>query len=395
MVLAALAAVSMQIATVRAENAPGVSATEIKMGQTMPYSGPLSAYAVIGKAELAYFQMINDAGGVNGRKLSLESRDDAFNPAKTVEQTRKLVEEDGVAFIFGALGTPTNAATRGYLNDHQIPQLFLATGADQFGDPAHFPWTMHFNPSYRTEGQIYAKYILREKPEAKVGILYQHDDFGRDYLRGMKDGFGDSYGKRVVHEESYETTDPTVDAQVIALQGSGADVFLIAATARAAAQAIRKAYDVGWRPLRLLNLNSTSIAAVLQPAGLDKAAGILVAGAYKDATNPQWAGDADVVAWDKYMDKYLPGADKADGSYFYGYSVAQAMVQVLKQCGDDLSRDNIMKQAANLREFHAAILLPGITMNTSATNYHPIRQMQLGRFDGKAWQNFGGIIAAQ
>jgi branched-chain amino acid transport system substrate-binding protein len=377
-----------------AENAPGVTATEIKIGQTMPYSGPLSPYAVIGKVEAAYFHMINDQGGVNGRKIVFDSVDDSFNPAKTVELTRKLIEQDQVAFIFGSLGTPTGMSVRGYLNSQKIPQLFLASGANALGDPAKFPWTMHFNPSNRTEAQIYAKYILKEKPGAKIAVLYEGDDFGRDYLRGLKDVLGDKYDATVV-EASYVTSDPTVDTQVISLQGSGAPTLLLAATSRWAAQAIHKTVEIGWKPLRLLNLNAASVAGTLKPAGLDNSIGVVTAGAYKDATAPQWKDDADVVTWNKFMDKYMPGGDRADGGIFYGYSVAQTIVQVLKQCGNDLSRDNIMKQAANLKNFHAAILLPGIAINTSPTYYHPIRGMVLAHFDGKSWVNFSDVIVGE
>jgi branched-chain amino acid transport system substrate-binding protein len=387
-----IAAGTLAAGPIMAEDMPGVTATEIKIGQTMPFSGPLSSYSIISKVEAAYFQSVNDQGGVNGRKLVLDAVDDAFNPAKTVELTRKLVEEDNVAFMFGSLGTPTNLAVRGYLNDHKIPQLFLASGADQLGDPEKFPWTMHFNPSNRTEAQVYAKYILTEKPGAKIGALYQRDDFGRDYLRGLKDVLGDRYDAIVV-EQSYETSDPTVDTQVISLKGASADTLLIAATARWAAQAIRKAADIDWHPLRILNLNAVSTASVLKPAGLDISIGIITAAAYKDPTNPQWTNDPGIVAWSAFVDKYLPGTDKSDGGVIYGYSVAQTIVQVLTQCGNDLSRANILKQAANLKDFHAAILLPGIGISTSPSDYHPIRGLVLARFDGKVWNNFSDVIA--
>jgi branched-chain amino acid transport system substrate-binding protein len=375
-----------------AENAPGVTASEIKIGQTMPYSGPVSPYAVIGKVEAAYFTMIDDQGSVNGRKIVFDSVDDAFNPAKTVELTRKLIEEDKVAFIFGSLGTPTGIAVRGYLNDRKIPQLFLASGANALGDPEKFPWTMHFNPSYRTEAEVYAKYILKEKPGGKIAVLYEADDFGRDYLRGLRDVLGDKYDGSVV-EASYSASDPTVDTQVISLQSSGAQTFLIAASARWAAQSIRKSAELGWKALRIVNLNSTSIGGTLQPAGLENSIGLVTAGAYKDQTSPQWKDDPDLAAWNTFLDKYMPGADRKDGGILYGYSVAETMVQVLKQCGNDLSRDNIMKQATNLHHFHPAILLPGIDIDTSPTNYHPIRGLVLARFDGKSWVNFSDVIA--
>lgn len=375
-----------------AENAPGVTATEIKIGQTMPYSGPVSPYAVLGKVEAAYFTMINDQGGINGRKIVFDSVDDAFNPGKTVELTRRLVEEDHVAFIFGSLGTPTGIAVRGYLNSNKIPQLFLASGAGALADPAKFPWTMHFNPSYRTEAQIYGKYIVKEKPGAKIGVLYEADDFGRDYLRGLRDVLGDKYEGTVV-EASYASTDPTIDTQVISLQSSGAQVFLIAGSARWAAQAIKKSAEIGWKALRIVNLNATSIAGTLKPAGLDNSVGLVTAAAYKDQTSAQWKDDPDIAAWNKFLDKYMPGADRKDGGVLYGYSVAQTMVQVLKQCGNDLSRANIMRQATNLHHVHVAALLPGIDINTSPTNYNPINGMVLARFDGKSWVNFSEVIS--
>jgi branched-chain amino acid transport system substrate-binding protein len=392
-VLALFVASGFMASAAFAENAPGVTATEIKIGQTMPYSGPVSPYAVIGKVEAAYFNMINDQGGINGRKIVFESVDDGFNPGKTVELTRKLIEQDHVAFIFGSLGTPTGIAVRGYLNLHHIPQLFLASGANALGDPAKFPWTMHFNPSYRTEAQIYAKYVMREKPTGKLAILYEDDDQGRDYLRGVKDVYGDKYDSMVV-EASYATSDPTVDTQVITLQGSGAQAFFIGATARWSAQAIKKSSEIGWKAMRIVDLNSTSIAGTLKPAGLDNSIGLITAAAYKDQTSPQWKDDPDLAVWNKFLDKYMPNADRKDGGVLYGYSVAQTMIQVLKQCGNDLSRDNIMRQATNLHHFHAAALLPGIDINTSPTNYHPIRGLVLGRFDGKSWVNFSDVITA-
>ena len=375
-----------------AADAPGVTGTEIRIGQTMPYSGPVSPYAVIGKVEAAYFAMINDQGGVNGRKIVFESVDDAFNPAKTVELTRKLVEEDHVAFIFGSLGTPTGMAVRGYLNGSKIPQLFLASGANALGDPAKFPWTMHFNPSYRTEAQVYAKYISREKPNAKIGVLYEADDFGRDYLRGLNDVLGDKYQGMVV-EASYAATDPTIDTQVITLQSSGARTFLIAASARWAAQAIKKSAEIGWKALRIVNLNSTSIGGTLKPAGLQNSVGLVTAAAYKDQTSAQWKDDPDIGAWNRFLDTYMAKADRKDGGLLYGYSVAQTIVQVLRQCGSDLSRDNIMRQATSLHHFHPAALLPGIDINTSPTAYHPINGLVLARFDGTNWVNFSDVIA--
>jgi ABC-type branched-subunit amino acid transport system substrate-binding protein len=378
-----------------AANAPGVTATEIRIGQTAPYSGPVSAYSVYAKVAAAYFQMINEQGGINGRKLVLESVDDGYNPAKTIQQTRKLIEEDHVAFIFASLGTPTALAVRGYLNDHKIPQLFIGTGVDRLSDPAHFPWTLPFNPSYRVEARIYAKYLLKEKPAAKLGVLYQSDDLGRDYLRGMKDVLGDRYGAIVVKEEGYEPTDPTVKNQIISLRGAGADAVLVAATARFAAQAIRDIAGLGWHPLRLLSGTSISIESVLKPAGLSNADGAIGLSAFKDVGSPQWTNDQDLATWRAFMNKYIPGASTEDSNSLYGYIVAQTIVHVLKQCGDDLSHENILKQATNLKKFAAGGLLPGVTLNTSPTNYHPISQLQLMRFDGREWTSFGSVISAE
>ncbi|HVM78764.1 MAG TPA: ABC transporter substrate-binding protein [Stellaceae bacterium] len=375
-----------------AENAPGVTDKEIKIGQTMPYSGPASAYGAIGKAELAYFKKINDEGGVNGRMINLLSLDDGYSPPKTVEQIRRLVEQEKVAFIFQSLGTPPNSAIHKYLNDHKVPQLFPATGATKWADPEHFPWTMGWQPNYQTESHIYAKYILANKPAAKIGILYQNDDYGKDYVTGLKQGLGDRYDKLVVKEVSYEVSDPTVDSQIVTLQASGADTFFNVTTPKFAAQAIRKAYDIGWKPLHILNNVSNSVSAVLQPAGLDKSVGIVSSAYYKDPTDPKWKNDPaykDYVAW---MAKYNPDANIADSFNVYGYSVAQTLVQVLKQCGNDLSRENIMKQAASLKNFAPPMLLPGITVNTSPTDFSPIKQMQLEEFDGKIWVLIGDVL---
>jgi branched-chain amino acid transport system substrate-binding protein len=392
-VFAGLAGAALFSNTALAENAPGITDSEIKIGQTMPFSGPLSAYSAIGKTEAAYFQMINEQGGVNGRKINLISLDDSYSPPKIVEQTRKLVEEYRVAFIFGSLGTPTNTAIQKYLNSAKIPQLFIGTGADKWGDYQHFPWTMAFNPSYRSEAQIYAKFLLKEKPDAKIGVIYQNDDFGKDYVLGLKDVFGDRYAKMVVKEVTYEVSDPTVDSQIVTLHASGADVLITVATAKAAAQAIRKVADLGWKPLHILTNVSASIGAVFQPAGMEKSVGIITAGPYKDQTDPALRDDAGLAPWRAFMAKYMPSANVDDAYYPYGYSVAQTMVQVLKQCGNDLSRNNIMKQAANLHHFELGFLLPGITLDTSPTKYHPITQMQLYRFDGRHLKAFGGVIS--
>jgi branched-chain amino acid transport system substrate-binding protein len=376
----------------RADNAPGITDTEIKIGQTMPYSGPASAYGVIGRTEAAYFKMINEQGGINGRKLNLISLDDAYSPPKTVEQVRRLVEEEQVAFLFQTLGTPPNLAIRQYLNDNKVPQLFVATGAATFSDPQHFPWTMGYNPNYQTEARIYGTHILATKADGKIGVLYQNDSFGKDYLIGLKNGLGADHANMVVKEASYETSEPTVDSQVVTLQGSGADILLIAATPKFAAQAIRKSYDLGWDTVRYLSVVSPSIATVLKPAGLEKSKGLITAYYGKDPTDGRWKDDPGLKEWQAFCAKYLTPTDFIDSNAVYGFGAAATMVQVLKQCGNDLSRDNIMKQAANLKDFEAPMVLPGMKLNTSPTNYSPIRQMQLAKFDGQSWQLFGELL---
>jgi branched-chain amino acid transport system substrate-binding protein len=382
-----------QPAAAQKHNGPGVTDTEIKLGQTMPYSGPASAYGTIGKAEAAYFAMINDKGGVNGRKIDLISLDDGYSPPKTVEQARKLVEEEGVLLLFSPLGTPTNTAIHKYLNAKKVPQLFVATGATKWGDPQHFPWTMGWQPTYQTEGHVYAKYLLQNKPDAKIGILYQNDDYGKDYVKGLKDGLGDKAKSMIVAEVSYETTDPTIDSQVVSLQASGANVFYNVTTPKFAAQAIRKAYDIGWHPLQLLNSVSNSVGAVLTPAGLEKAKDIITVEYEKDPTDPKWKDDAGYKEWLAWMEKYYPDGDRNDTFNVFGYNEAATLAQVLKQCGDDLSRENVMKQAANLKDFELPMLLPGIRVNTSPSDFYPIQQEQLAKFDGKIWQLFGDVIA--
>ena len=376
-----------------AADAPGVTATEIKIGNTMPYSGPASAYGAIGKAETAFWKMVNDEGGVAGHKIDFISLDDGYNPAKTVEQVRRLVEQDGVAFLFNTLGTPTNTAIEKYLNQKKVPQLFVATGADKWGDYKDFPWTIGWQPSYRTEAQIYAKYILKVNPDAKIGVLYQNDDFGKDYIAGLKDVLGARYAKMVVKEASYEATDPTIDSQIVTLQGAGVTALVTAATPKFAAQAIRKIYDIGWHPLHLLTNVSLSVAAVMQPAGPEKGVGIITSNYGKDSTDPAWKDDPGMNKWREFMKKYMPGADLADNNYVYAYGVSLTMLQVLKQCNGDFSRANVMKQAANLKNLNLPTSLPGILINTSPTNYHPIRQMQLQKWDGKSWVRFGDVIS--
>jgi ABC-type branched-subunit amino acid transport system substrate-binding protein len=390
---AATAALIVRAWPARAENAPGVTDTEIKIGQTMPYSGPLSSYGVIGRTELAYFKMINEQGGINGRKINLISLDDGYSPPKTVEQVRRLVEQEQVAFLANTVGTPTNLAVRQYLNDNKVPQLFVLSGAPTFADPERYPWTIGFLPSYRTEARIYAKHILATKPGAKIAVLYQNDDLGKSYLNGLRDGLGPDRTGMIVKATSYEVSEPTVDSQVIALQGSGADVFVIAATAKAAAQAIRKSSDLGWAATRYVSNVSTSMATVLKPAGLENSKGLISADATIDHTDPRWKDNPDVLAWKAFTDKYMSATEFAEGAAASGFLYVATVVQVLKQCRNDLSRENIMRQAANLKNFHAPMLLPGVTVNTSPTNYSPIRQLQLETFNGANWELIGDVLS--
>ncbi len=373
---------------------PGASDTQIKIGNTMPYSGPASAYGIIGKTEGAYFAMLNEQGGINGRKIDFISRDDGYSPPKTVEQVRQLVEQDQVLLMFSPLGTPTNTAIHGYLNDNKVPQLFIASGADQWNNPKHFPWSMGFIPSYGTEARIYARYILKNLPDAKIAVLYQNDDFGKDYLNGLRDGLGDKAGKLIIATQSYETTDPTLDSQVVALQASGANVLLTAAIPKFAAQAIRKVYDIGWKPTHFLTSVSNSVGTVMKSAGFEKGVGIISAAFAKDPTDPQWQDSPEYKEWLAFMKKYNASANMADVQGVVGYSLAQTLSAVLKASGDNLTRENIMKQAANLHDVKLPMLLPGITLSTSATDFAPIKQMQLEKFDGTTWKLFGDVIAA-
>ena len=372
---------------------PGASDTEIKIGQTMPYSGPASAYGTIGKAEAAYFKMINDQGGINGRKINFISLDDAYSPPKTVEMVRRLVEQDEVLLVFQTLGTPSNTAIQKYMNAKKVPQLFVATGATKWNDPTGNPWTMGWQPNYQTETTIYAKHILKEKPNAKIAVLYQNDDYGKDYLKGLKDGLGDKV-KQIVAEVSYEVSEPTVDSQIVQLQGSGADVFVNITTPKFAAQAIRKAFDIGWKPVHYLNNVSVGVGSVLTPAGLEKSVGLISTAYIKDPVDTQWASDKAILDWTAWMKKYYPEGSLIDNTNVYGYTVAQTLVQVLKQCGDNLTRENVMKQAASLKDFAPDTLLPGIKMNTGPKDFAPIQSVQLMRFDGKTWVRFGDIIQA-
>ena len=370
----------------------GASDTEIKIGQTMPYSGPASAYGTIGRAEAAYFQMVNDQGGVNGRKITLISLDDGYSPPKTVEQIRRLVEQDQVLMIYQSLGTPSNTAIQRYLNAQKVPQVFVATGATKWGDPKNYPWTIGWQPSYHAESLIYAKYLLQTKPDAKIAVLYQNDDYGKDYLNSLRAGLS-ARSKSILKEVSYEVTDASVDSQIVTLQASGADTFFIFATPKFAAQAIRKTYDIGWHPLQFVNNVSNSVGTVLQPAGLEKAEGLISSFYLKEPTDPQWLKDKGYKDWVEWMKKYYPQGDLADLGNVYGYTVAQTLVYVLQQCGDDLTRENIMRQAANLKNVDLPMLLPGVKLNTSPTDFYPLEQMQLARFDGKRWVLFGEVLA--
>jgi branched-chain amino acid transport system substrate-binding protein len=383
-----------QLSHAQKKYGPGVTDAEIKLGQTMPYSGPASAYGAIGKAEVAYFQMINEQGGINGRKVNLISLDDGYSPPRAVEQVRKLVEEEEVLALFQTLGTPSNSAIHKYVNAKKVPHLFIATGATKWGDPKNFPWTIGFQPSYQIEAKIYATYILKNKPDAKIAVLYQNDDYGKDYLKGLKDGLGDKTGM-IVAEASYEVSDPTVDSQIVTLKSSGADVMFTIATPKFAAQSIRKVYDIGWKPLHFVNNVASSVGAVLSPAGLDKSVGLTTALYMKDPTDPQWEKDTGMRKWHEFMKKYMPAADQADFNYVYGYGAAQLMTMVLKACGDDLTRENLMKQATNLKDVTLDVTLPGIKYSTGPNDYFLVEQLQLARFDGKRWVLFGEVLGHQ
>ena len=373
-----------------AADMPGITASEIKIGHTNPYSGNASAYGTIGKVEAAYFKMINEQGGINGRKINFVSYDDGYSPPKTVEMVRKLVEQDQVAFVFNTLGTPTNTAIHKYMNQQKIPHLFVATGATKWGDPEHFPWTMGWQPTYQAEAKIYAAYVMKNVPNAKIGILYQNDDYGKDYLKGFKDGLAKANAaKAIVLEQSYETTDPTVDSQVVNLKNSGANVFFNITIPKYAAQAIKKAHDIGWKPLHLLNNVSASVGTVLKPAGFEASKDLITTQYLKDPTDPEWKNDAGYKEWLAFMKKYYPDGNVEDAFNVYGYTAAQGLVHVLKQCGNDLSRENVMKQAANIKDLSLPMLLPGIKVNTGPKDFYPIEQEQLVKFDGERWVRFG------
>jgi branched-chain amino acid transport system substrate-binding protein len=380
------------MATAMADDLPGVTATELKIGNTNAFSGPASAYGVIAKTEAAFFQMVNDQGGVAGHKINFISYDDGYSPPRTVEQVRRLVEEDKVALLFNTLGTAPNSAIQRYVNQKKVPHLLISTGADKWGDYQHFPWTMGYQPSYRTEAQIYTKYMLSQNPNAKLAILYQNDDFGKDYPAGVKDILGDKYSTVVTKDASFEVTDPTVDSQLATLQASGADYLLVAATPKFAAQAIKKVHDLGWHPTFFLTNVSISVGSVMNPAGPENGIGIITSGYMKDPTDPAFKDDAGMNEWRAFMAKYVPSGDVSDANYAFAYGVSMVMLQILKQCNGDFSRENIMKQAANLHDPYDPILLPGIKINTSPSNYHPIRAMQLQKWDGKTWVRFGDVI---
>ena len=371
---------------------PGVTDTEVKIGQTMPYSGPLSAFGTMGRAEAAYFDMINARGGVNGRKIKLLSLDDGYSPPRTIEQTRKLVESDEVLVLFSSFGTPTNTAAMKYLNAKGVPQLLIAATGIKWGDPRDFRWTMAFLPNQRTGTAGYVHYLRKNRPDARIAVLYQNDDFGKDYVKALRENLGASADKMILAEASYESTDPTVDSQLTTLKSSGADTLFSFASPKFVAQSIRKVYDLGWKPLHFIPYSSTSVSAVLHPAGLEKSAGVVSSAYVKDPTDPQWKSDPATKEWLAWMRQYYPAGDVAEIFNVYAYTNAQLLVHVLEQCGDELTRVNVMKQAGNLKNFELPMLLPGVRINTSATDYDPIEQLQLMRFDGKEWVRFGEVV---
>ncbi|MGY8704196.1 ABC transporter substrate-binding protein [Bradyrhizobium sp. 18BD] len=385
-------ALSLSAANAQKKYDPGASDTEIKVGQTVPFSGPASAYASIGKTQAAYFKMINDQGGINGRKINLIQYDDAYSPPKAVEQVRKLVESDEVLLTFQIIGTPSNAAVQKYLNSKKVPQLFAATGASKFTDPKNFPWTMGYNPNYFVEGRIYGQYITKEYPNAKIGVLYQNDDLGKDYLNGLKADLGDKAAKMIVTEASYEVSDPTVDSQILKIKDAGADLFFSATTPKQAAQAIKKIAEIGWKPVQIVDINATSVGAVMKPAGLEAAKGVISVNYGKDPLDPTWKDDAGMKRYLDFMAKYYPDGDKDSNFNTYGYGTAQLLAHVLQQCGDNLTRENVMKQAASLKDVIGDIALPGIKANTSPTDCRVNKQLQMMKFNGERWELFGPIL---
>ena len=395
----ALASVGLALAAgpafAQKQYGPGASDTEIKIGNTIPYSGPASAYGIIGKVEAGYFKMLNEQGGINGRKINYISLDDGYSPPKAVEMVRRLVEQDEVLFTVSTLGTPSNSAIHKYMNQKKVPHLFLATGASKWNDPKDYPWTMGFNPNYQSEGKLYAQDILRNHPNARIAVLYQNDDYGKDYLKGFMDGLGDKAKTMIVKAVTYEVTDPTVDSQIVTLQGSGADVFFNITTPKFAAQAIRKVADIGWKPVHYLNQVSASVGSVLKPAGLDKSVGLISMQYLKDPTDGKWANDPAMKDYFAFMKKYVPDGDPSDGSAAYGMAAAQLIAQVIRQCGDNLTRENVMKQAANLKNVQLPMALPGVTATTGPDDYAPFQTMQLAKFDGKTWQGVGEPVAVK
>ncbi len=395
MIATKIVCTTMLIAVAEALGAdPGVTDKEIKIGNIMPYSGPASSYGTIGRGISAYFKKLNEEGGINGRKINIISYDDGYSPPRAVEQARRLVEQDRVLFIFQPLGTPSNSAIWKYMNDKQVPQLFVASGATKWGDPTGHPWTMGWQPTYQTEAHIYAEYLLKNRPAAKIAVLYQNDDFGKDYLKGLRDGLGTAAAKMIIAEQSYEVSDPTVDSQMVNLKKSGADVFLNISTPKFALQAIKKAADLGWKPFQILTNVATSLATVMTPAGTDASKGIISAFYLKDYDDPQWKDDPATREWLAWMKKYYPDGNLHEQFNIYAYCVSQTLVQVLKQAGNNLSRANVMKQAANLRDLRLPMLLPGIKINTGPNDFFPIKQERLARFDGERWVLFGELIDA-
>ena len=370
----------------------GATDTEIKIGNIMPYSGPASAYGVIGRTEAAYFRKINTEGGINGRKVNFISYDDAYSPPKAVEQARKLVESDEVLLIFGPLGTPSNTAIQRYMNAKKVPQLFVSTGATKWNDPQSYPWTMGWQPNYQSEARIYAKYILKEKPNARIGVLYQNDDYGKDYLKGLREGLGDKAASMIIAEDAYEVAEPTVDTHIVKMKSIGVNVFIDVTTPKFAAQAIKKAAEIGWKPMHFLNSVATSIGAVIKPAGFENAQDIISVAYLMDPMDPQWKDHPGMKAFDEFLAKYFPEGNRTDNFVVTGYNNAQTLVQVLKQCGNELTRENVMKQAANLKNFKTDNLLPGITINTSSTDFAPIEQVQFRRFKEERWELFGPVL---
>jgi branched-chain amino acid transport system substrate-binding protein len=394
-IAAALGVAASSTAFAQKKYDTGASDTEIKIGNIMPYSGPASAYGVIGKMEDAYFKMINEQGGINGRKINYISYDDGYSPPKAVEQARKLVESDEVLFIASSLGTPSNSAIQKYMNAKKVPQLFVATGATKFGDYKDFPWTMGWQPAYQSEGRIYAAYLLKEKPDAKIAVMYQNDDFGKDLLKGIKDGLGAKAASMIIAEESYEVSEPTIDSHIVKLKSTGADTFVSITTPKFAAQGIKKVAELGWTPVYIQSNVGASVGGVMKPAGFENGQGILSANYAKDGADSTWDNDEGMKKFYAFLAKYAPTMDRNDGSVVYGYGQAQTIVQVLKRAGDDLTRANIMKQAASLKDFVPDTLLPGVKINTSATDFHPIEQLQMQRFKGEKWDLFGPIISGE